>query len=860
MRLKQVPHGCLLMALLSAVAAPVAAQGPPPGVEVIVDLPVPGASPVRLQTMSSTGRFVAWVPWTSPTLVIRDRQAATTTEFALTTVAPGAVANYFSSLDAISDDGRYVVATVYYSGTYGTHATTVRFDTTTTMSVVLRKNSTDGSLGPWDPMALTPMGVSRDGRTLAWFTGGSLGDVVTPAAPARVVLWRDGNGEAVQIGTTCVFRGPYGMTLPCVPGPAVSGDGASVFYAAGDTTAEAIAAYAVATGAKTYYPQVRPLAWHADPLLEATGEGDYVLTQVGHATDMSVALLHRPGGKVDTMPEHPGLRALALSDNGERILMRGNQYLDRRSGIVTTLPATENLAMSADGRYVLAYAASDSSGPDLRLIDLDADNDGMLDGWETYFGLDPTNPADAALDADGDGVSNLDEFLGRSHPSAPAAHTRLFAEGASGTFFDTIVSLFNPGTAPIDVVTRWVGATGGTPASRAVRLDPKGRIDLASCCIGTLDATEFGVIVESTGPVVADRRMLWDRVTGYGSHASTGSPAASNTWYFAEGATISGIQTFILLQNPGPVLGSVTLNFLLSDGTQEARPVSVPARSRRTVWVNQEGGRLASAEFATVVVSSVPIVVERAVYRNAGGQTFSAGTDAIGATDLADRWFFAEGTTKGDFDTFILVANPADTAVDVTATFAGAGSDGTPVDETRTYTMAPMSRLTIWADALTSQLASADFTTTITATAPVVAERAMWWKAGRSEWTEGHVEFGATETGLRFAIADAATIPATVTDTFVLIGSPDGTPASIRLTAYPSSGTPQVAEFTTEGARTTVWMRQSFRSLVGPYAIDIESRPIGAAPATPIVVEKAIYRRNLESGAAAKATLLPVVP
>ncbi|MCC6164132.1 MAG: hypothetical protein IT182_12355 [Acidobacteria bacterium] len=840
------------MALLSAVAAPVAAQSLPPGVEAV-------AERVYTATMSSNARFVAWTRDSDlATLVVRDRQVATTSEIALSTLAPGAHVRSITAIHAISDDGRYVVATGYYSGTYLSEDITVRFDRSTATSVVLRQS---GRIGWGDRMEGTRFGMSRDGRTVAWLSGPWTPDT-PPDAPVRVMLWRDGQGDPIEIGTTCVRpSGAYGAMWPCVPGPVVSGDGAFVFYAAGDTTAEAIAAYAVATGEKTYYPQVKPSAWNTSYVLAATGPGDYVLTHVGDPPDVTVALLHRASGKVDTMPEQPNLRAIGLSDDGERILMLGNEYFDRRSGIVTTLPATDNIAISADGRHVLAlHARPNYEGHDLRLIDLDADNDGILDGWETYFGLDPTNPADATLDADGDGVSNLDEFLGRSHPSAPAAHTRLFAEGASGTFFDTIVSLFNPGTAPIDVVTRWVGATGGTPASRAVRLDPKGRIDLASCCIGTLDATEFGVIVESTGPVVADRRMLWDRVTGYGSHASTGSPAASNTWYFAEGATISGIQTFILLQNPGPVLGSVTLNFLLSDGTQEARPVSVPARSRRTVWVNQEGGRLASAEFATVVVSSVPIVVERAVYRNAGGQTFSAGTDAIGATDLADRWFFAEGTTKGDFDTFILVANPADTAVDVTATFAGAGSDGTPVDETRTYTMAPMSRLTIWADALTSQLASADFTTTITATAPVVAERAMWWKAGRSEWTEGHVEFGATETGLRFAIADAATIPATVTDTFVLIGSPDGTPASIRLTAYPSSGTPQVAEFTTEGARTTVWMRQSFRSLVGPYAIDIESRPIGAAPATPIVVEKAIYRHNLESGAAAKATLLPVVP
>lgn len=42
---------------------------------------------------------------------------------------------------------------------------------------------------------------------------------------------------------------------------------------------------------------------------------------------------------------------------------------------------------------------------------LDADKDGIYDNWEVVYGLDPSNPDDAASDPDGDLLSAADEFL-----------------------------------------------------------------------------------------------------------------------------------------------------------------------------------------------------------------------------------------------------------------------------------------------------------------------------------------------------------------------------------------------------------------------------------------------------------------
>ena len=52
--------------------------------------------------------------------------------------------------------------------------------------------------------------------------------------------------------------------------------------------------------------------------------------------------------------------------------------------------------------------------------DIDADNDGMPDAWEILHGLNPSLN-DAASDADGDGVSNVNEYPAGTDPLDPSS-------------------------------------------------------------------------------------------------------------------------------------------------------------------------------------------------------------------------------------------------------------------------------------------------------------------------------------------------------------------------------------------------------------------------------------------------------
>ena len=66
---------------------------------------------------------------------------------------------------------------------------------------------------------------------------------------------------------------------------------------------------------------------------------------------------------------------------------------------------------------------------------VDADHDGMPDLWEVAHGLNPNDPSDAMKDKDGDGFSNLSEYLAGTDATNAASALRIVAVAATnGTF------------------------------------------------------------------------------------------------------------------------------------------------------------------------------------------------------------------------------------------------------------------------------------------------------------------------------------------------------------------------------------------------------------------------------------------
>src|SRR5690606_36901719 len=122
------------------------------------------------------------------------------------------------------------------------------------------------------------------------------------------------------------------------------------------------------------------------------------------------------------------------------------------------------------------------------------------------------------------------------------------------------------------------------------------------------------------------------------------------SWYLAEGATHSGFNLFYLLQNSTDETAEVRVRYLLGGGGVIEKTHLVGPRARTNVWVNKDDPALASAEMSAHLasVNGVPIVVERSMYLDTGGQLFTSGHNSGAVAEPSTRWFLAEGAT-GDY-------------------------------------------------------------------------------------------------------------------------------------------------------------------------------------------------------------------
>jgi hypothetical protein len=306
--------------------------------------------------------------------------------------------------------------------------------------------------------------------------------------------------------------------------------------------------------------------------------------------------------------------------------------------------------------------------------------------------------------------------------------------------------------------------------------------------------------------------------------------------YLAEGATGTFFETSLALLNPGTSPAAVVLRFLKDDGTSVGHHLTIPAGTRRTVRPASLAG-LESANFSTVIESDALVVVDRTMTWGGGyGSHAETALDALSPT-----WYLAEGSTAGDFfNLFYLLQNPHATPVDVTIRYLR--PFGQPAIE-KPYTLPANSRTTLYVDEEHPQLANTDVSSVVTASAPIIVERAMYVNKPNQPFAAGHESAGVTAPALEWFLAEGATGP--FFDLFVLIANPGDTDAQVTADYLLLGGGKLTKSYTVPAnGRFTIWVDDEelpAGSGLRPLANVAVSTAIRSTNAVPVIVERAMW-------------------
>jgi len=289
--------------------------------------------------------------------------------------------------------------------------------------------------------------------------------------------------------------------------------------------------------------------------------------------------------------------------------------------------------------------------------------------------------------------------------------------------------------------------------------------------------------------------------------------APARRWYLAEGCTAEGFETWVLVQNPGTRAVEVAMELQTAQGARRGPSDTLPPMTRRTYNL---GDYVVSYDVSTSVSASGDVVCERAMY----GPGRIWGTGAAGVTEPAGTWYLAEGCTAGGTETWVLVQNPGTSPVRIKLDLqVGSGRLGGPTD-----TIPPRSRRSY---NLADYVTTYDVATTVTASAPVVCERAMY--GGGREWATDSA--GISTPGRTWYMSEGCTLAGF--ETWLLVQNPGQAPIDLKTRLLTESG-----EVAGPSARLPAGSRSSFD--LSRWA---PGRSIAAivSASGPVVAERAMY-------------------
>jgi Tol biopolymer transport system component len=223
--------------------------------------------------------------------------------------------------------------------------------------------------------------------------------------------------------------------------------------------------------------------------------------------------------------------------------------------------------------------------------------------------------------------------------NAPATEW-FFAEGATGGFFDLYLLFANPHpTDAADLQATYLLPSGATVVKNyQVPANSRRTVYVALEDPALADtAVSIKLLVTNGVGIIAERSMWWPHGQAwYEAHNSAGATATGTKWAVADGEQGAGAeatQTYLLIANTSPFAATLRVSVLLETGPPLIREYTVTANSRFNVPVGSDFALAPGTRFGAIVESlgTTParIVVERAMYWNAAGVIWGAGSNLL---------------------------------------------------------------------------------------------------------------------------------------------------------------------------------------------------------------------------------------
>jgi len=407
--------------------------------------------------------------------------------------------------------------------------------------------------------------------------------------------------------------------------------------------------------------------------------------------------------------------------------------------------------------------------------------------------------------------------------------TWFLAEGTTAWGFDCYVTIENPNASAVTVSIGYMTDAGlvnggevNLPANSQATVNPR----------DTLGDKDFSTKVEcKEGKTIAvDRTITW---TGPGApspdgHCSIGVTSADTTWYLAEGSSAWGFECWLLIQNPNPTEATAQVTYMIEGAGPQTFQKKIPGNQRKTYNMADDIGE---KDASIKVTADMPIIPERAMYKN----NKRSGHDSIGTTAAAANYYLAEGTTDWGFTTYVLVQNPNDTATDVTVTYM-TSSGAVPQAP---FTMPANSRKTI---RVNDVLPASDFSTQVTGSQPIIAERAMYWGEGTALGEASHDSIGLSAPHTTFYLPDGQTSEGR--ETYTLVQNPNDSDVTVEVSYLTPDGAGNVTFEETVGANSRKTFSMADKGINGRAAVMVTCKTAGAK----IMVERAMYWNSRGAG------------